>query len=216
MKFISSLTISFLLFAFITNLPQAFSYDDGKYIMDSNMWPLHQDGRYAMIPSFMGLAFGRVYLGKTGDSTCPVTVLDQDITSERGIPVKISVPGDPYYGDILTGEPVDIEFVRKPDCVKSSKWLIFVDNVIQKSCVGIGGPENYPGKQILNGTFLIRRSGGGFQYIYKFVFCVNGSTTNCSDLGYYNIGAMGGRLILNAQQVSSFLFVEDYSYKSIG
>jgi len=177
------------------------------------MCPLFQEGRYTMIPSFMGITIGRVYIGKTGDSTCPVTVLEQDFSSERGIPVKISVPGDPYYGDILTGEPLDIEFIRKPDCVESSKWLIFVDNVIQKSCVGIGGPENYPGMQILNGTFLIRRNGGGIRYIYKFVFCVNGSTTNCSDIGYYHIGEIGGRLILNAQQASSFLFVENYSYK---
>jgi len=65
----------------------------------------------------------------------------------------------------------------------------------------------------LNGTFLIRKNGGGVRYIYKFVFCVNGSTTNCSDIGYYKDGGKGGRLILIAQQPSSFLFVDNYSFK---
>jgi hypothetical protein len=65
-----------------------------------------------------------------------------------------------------------------------------VDNVIKKYCVGIGGPENYPGMQTLNGTFLIRRCGLN---TYKFVFCENESSISCSDIRWYNNFERGGR-----------------------
>jgi hypothetical protein len=87
---------------------------------------------------------------------------------------------------------------------------LFVDNVIKKSCVGIGGPENYPGMQTLNGTFLIRRYG---RNTYKFVFCENGSSTSCLDIRWYNNFEGGGRLSLTGQEVSAFVFVETYSYE---
>jgi hypothetical protein len=211
MKFVcSSLTLSFLLFTFITNLSPSFSFDDddGRHIIDTNFFPIYPDGRYYIIPSFYGIHSGRVKLEKTGDSKCPVTVLEQDFTDERGIAVKFNIIGTSY--DILTGTPIEIEFINKPDCVESSKWLIFVDNVIKKSCVGIGGPENYPGMQTLNGTFLIRKYGLN---TYKFVFCENGSSTSCSDIRWYNNFEGGGRLSLTGQDVSTFVFVETYSYE---
>jgi hypothetical protein len=127
MKFVcSSLTLSFLLFTFITNLSPSFSFDDddGRHIIDTNFFPIYPDGRYYIIPSFYGIHSGRVKLEKTGDSKCPVTVLEQDFTDERGIAVKFNIIGTSY--DILTGTPIEIEFINKPDCVELSKWLIFV------------------------------------------------------------------------------------------
>ncbi|GAU26477.1 hypothetical protein TSUD_294460 [Trifolium subterraneum] len=213
MKFVcSSLTLSFLLFAFLTNLSPSFSFedngDDGRYIIATNRIPIHPDGRYYIIPSFMGIRSGGIKLEKTGNSNCPVTVLEEDFTSERGLAVKFNIIGTSY--DILTGSPIGIEFLNKPNCVESSKWLIFVDNVIKKSCVGIGGPENYPGMKTLNGTFLIRNAG---VTTYKFVFCENGSSTSCSDIRWYNNFEGGGRLSLTGQYVSYFVFVETYSYE---
>ena len=117
---------------------------------------------------------------------------------------------DPKSDDILTGTPIEIEFTKKPDCVKSSKWLIFIDNAINKFCVGIGGPENYPGMQIVNGTFNIQIYS---PLRYKFVFCVDVSSSFCSDIGFYNNGEGGGRLILADNQISSYVFTETYSYE---
>ncbi|WJX66756.1 hypothetical protein P8452_51283 [Trifolium repens] len=170
MKFVcSSPTLSFLLFSFITNLSPSSSFaaaDDGRYIIDTNFLPVHPDGRYYIIPSLYGISSGRVKLEKTGDSKCPVTVLEQDFTDERGIAVKFSPIGTNY--DILTD------------------------------------------MQTLNGTFFIRKSGLN---TYKFVFCENGSSTSCSDIRWYNNFEGGGRLSLTGQDVSTFVFVETYSYE---
>ncbi|CAK8532487.1 unnamed protein product [Lathyrus sativus] len=209
MKFVFSFL--FFLFAFITNLSQTFSYDDGVPIIDTGLVAVHPYSRYFIVPSFFGIRSGRLKLVKTGDSNCPVTVLEEDFTSDRGTSVKFSIIGTSY--DILTGTPIEIEFTKKPDCVESSKWLVFVDKAIQKSCVGIGGPENYPGMEILNGTFNIQKYGGGF--VYKFVFCVDGSNT-CSDIGWFNNGEGGGRLILTNYQISAFVFFETWAYQDGG
>jgi len=200
MKFLCSLTLSFFLFAFITNLSSAFSND--VYILDIDWVPVHPYSRYYIIPTFFGVRSGRLKLEKTGDSNCPVTVLEEDFNSDH-ISVKFNT-FDKESDEILTGTPIKIEFTKKPDCVESSKWLIFIDNVINKFCVGIGGPENYPGMKIVNGTFNIQKYG----LSYKFVFCVDGSSSFCSSIGFYNNGEGGGRLILTDQQISAFVFSE--------
>ncbi|CAK8532502.1 unnamed protein product [Lathyrus sativus] len=201
MKFVCSLTLSLVLLSFISNLSPAFS-KDGSGIIDTNFFPVHPDGRYYIVPSYFVIRSGRLKLVKTGDSNCPVTVLEEDFTSDRGTSVKFSIIGTSY--DILTGTPIEIEFTKKPDCVESSKWLVFVDKAIQKSCVGIGGPENYPGMEILNGTFNIQKNGLS---TYKFVFCVSGYNT-CSNIGWYKNGEDGARLILTDKPISGFSFYE--------
>jgi len=45
----------------------------------------------------------------------------------------------------LTGTDLEFEFTKKPDCAASSKWLMFHDHDTKLTCVGIGGPTNYPG-----------------------------------------------------------------------
>ncbi|XP_058773497.1 kunitz-type trypsin inhibitor-like 2 protein [Vicia villosa] len=199
MKFVFSL----LLLSFLSNLSLAFSHDDGAPIFDTNYWAIYPEARYYIVPSFFGFRSGKLKLAKTGHSNCPVTVLEQDFTTDKGVPVQFSIIGSSY--DILTGTPIFIEFTKKPDCVKSSKWLIFVDNVIKKSCVGIGGPENYPGMKILNGTFNIQKLSG---ITYKFVFCDSGSKT-FSDIGWYDNGEGEGRLVLADKNISGYAFVED-------
>ncbi|XP_045818908.1 kunitz-type trypsin inhibitor-like 2 protein [Trifolium pratense] len=211
MKFVcSSLTLSFLLFAFVTNLSPSFTYNNGFPILNTAFEPIHPYGSYYIIPTFFGVRSGRLKLEKTGDSKCPVTILEEDFNNTHYLPVKFTKLVDTEFDEIVTGTPIEIEFTRnKPDCVESTKWLIFIDNVINKFCVGIGGPENYPGMQIVNGTFNIQRYGSS----YNFVFCVDGSSAFCSDIGFYNNGEGGGRLILTDQKISAFVFSETYSYE---
>jgi hypothetical protein len=65
----------------------------------------------------------------------------------------------------LTNTDLDIEFTEKPDCAKSSKWLMFVYNSTQLSCVGIGGTANYRGVETISGKFNFST--------FNLIFCVN-------------------------------------------
>ncbi|CAI8593517.1 unnamed protein product [Vicia faba] len=204
MKPLSPLTLSFFLFVFITNLSLAFSNEDVEQVLDINDNPIFPGGQYYILPAIRGPPGGGVRLGRTGNLTCPVTVLQDRREVKNGIPVKFVIPGI-SPGIIFTGTPIDIEYIRKPSCAKSSKWLVFVDNVIQKACVGIGGPENYPGVQTFSGTFRIQKHESGFGY--KLGFCIKGSPT-CLDVGRFDNDEAGRRLNLTEHESFHVVFVE--------
>jgi hypothetical protein len=89
MKFVCSLTLSFL-FVFITNFSLAFSYNNGFPIINTGFEQIHPYGRYYIIPTFFGIRSGRLKLEKTGDSKCPVTILEEDFNSDHYLPVKFT------------------------------------------------------------------------------------------------------------------------------
>ncbi|TKY45027.1 Kunitz-type trypsin inhibitor 2 protein [Spatholobus suberectus] len=120
------LTFTFLLFAFTTNLPLAFS-QGAEQVLDTNGNPIFPAGRYYILPAIFGAAGGGVKLGETGNSTCPVTVLQDFSEIANGGAVKFTIPGT-SPGIIFTGIPLDIAFEEKPDCAKSSKWVVVVDD----------------------------------------------------------------------------------------
>ncbi|XP_061351737.1 kunitz-type trypsin inhibitor-like 2 protein [Gastrolobium bilobum] len=185
------LTLSFFLFALITNLPLAFSSQVVEQVLDTNGKPIFPGGKYYILPAIFGAAGGGVRLGKTGNSKCPVTVLQDYSEVINGLPVKFSIPGI-SPGIIFTGTPLDIAFEKKPNCAESSKWLVVIDD-FPREWVGIGGFEDHPGKQILHGTFHIQKYGFG----YKLVFCPKNTAPPglCFDIGRYN-DEKGRRLIL--------------------
>ncbi|NP_001266050.1 kunitz-type trypsin inhibitor-like 2 protein-like precursor [Cicer arietinum] len=204
-----SFTLSFLLFVFLLNLSLAFSNEDVEQVLDINGNPIFPGGKYYILPAIRGPPGGGVRLDKTGDSECPVTVLQDYKEVINGLPVKFVIPGI-SPGIIFTGTPIEIEFTKKPNCAESSKWLIFVDDTIDKACIGIGGPENYSGKQTLSGTFNIQKYGSGFGY--KLGFCVKGSPI-CLDIGRYDNDEGGRRLNLTEHEAFRVVFVDASSYE---
>ena len=112
----------------------------------------------------------RVKLSITRNSRCPVTVLQGYLEVNYDFPVKFSIPGV-NTAEILTGTPLEIELTKRPDCAASSKWMVFVDDEIQKACVGIGSPQDHPGQQAFSGTFSIQK----YKFEYNLVFSVAGS-----------------------------------------
>ncbi|MCI72517.1 kunitz-type trypsin inhibitor-like 2 protein, partial [Trifolium medium] len=54
MKHVSSLTLSFLLFVFITNLSLAFSNDDVEQVLDINGNAIFPGGEYYILPALRG------------------------------------------------------------------------------------------------------------------------------------------------------------------
>ncbi|KAK7401225.1 hypothetical protein VNO78_12549 [Psophocarpus tetragonolobus] len=199
------LSLSLLpLFAFLLNLPLAFSDDDVEQVKDINGNPIFPGGEYFIMPAIWGPPGGGLTLGQTGNSDCPTTVLQDYTEIFQGIPVKFKIPGI-SPGIIFTGTPLEIEFIGKPDCAESSKWLVFVDNAIQKACVGIGGAEGHPGQQTFSGTFHIEK----YKVGYKLVFCIAGSPT-CLDIGRFDAknDEGGRRLNLTEHEAFDIVFID--------
>jgi len=201
-----TLSLSFLLFIFITNLSLVFSNDNVEIVVDKNGIPLIPGISYYISPVINS---GRITLGKTVDSDCSFLVLQDDEKMIFGRQVKFSLSAGIIPASLIfTNTALEIEFVYTDSCVESSKWLIFVDNVNNnKAFVGIGGPENYPqGTQILNGTFNIKKSGS--ENAYKFGFCTK-EPPSCLDIGrYMSIAEEGGkRLTFNATEDFEVVFV---------
>ncbi|PNX76205.1 kunitz-type trypsin inhibitor-like 2 protein [Trifolium pratense] len=212
MKPVLSFTFSFFLFVLIANLSLALSNDAVEPVLDVTGNPIFPGGKYYIFPvSHDDDTYGGgLRLGKTGDSECEVTVLQDDNIVIDSIPVKFSIPGPEISpGIIFTGTPIEIEFTKKPSCVESSKWLIFVDDVIEKACIGIGGPENYPHFKTVNGTFHIEKHESGFGY--KLAYCVKDSDV-CLDIGRSRSGNVteegGVRLNLTHQVAYAVQFID--------
>ncbi|KAJ1431318.1 Proteinase inhibitor I3, Kunitz legume [Sesbania bispinosa] len=192
-------TLSFLLlFAFITNLSLAFP-NKVEPVLDITGEPIRPGSKYYVISSGRNRN-GGLRPGKTGDQTCQVTVMQDHSPMVLGVPVIFTLKGTSSTGDIIsTNDPLEIEFTKKADCAESSKWMVFYDEDIEYSVVGIGGLKNHPGPDVMidSGEFKIRKYKKG----YKLVFCeFEGDPYSCSEFGKYPSGKGGSRLILGGGQ----------------
>jgi len=83
-----TLVVAFSFLAFLTNLPSGFS-DDAVFDISGN--PVVTDRRYYILPAIRGPQGGGLKLAKTGNSQCPLTVLQDYSEVFRGSPVKFTV-----------------------------------------------------------------------------------------------------------------------------
>ncbi|XP_058754373.1 kunitz-type trypsin inhibitor-like 1 protein [Vicia villosa] len=179
--------------------------------LDTDGNTLTQDNTYIISPANSSAYSGGITLGKATNSKCPLNVIQNN--HEQGIPVKFTIPESPY-SDILTFDYLEIEFTDKPDCAESSKWLVFVDNTTQLKYVGIGGPENYHGVEIIDGKFLI------IEYLsessYSLVFCFE-TTGEWAPVGLKEFNSEEGtsRLVLMLVDDFRVKFVKDAPLNSV-
>ncbi|XP_058754363.1 kunitz-type trypsin inhibitor-like 1 protein [Vicia villosa] len=177
MNHVLSLILSFLLFTFITNIPSnnAAPAFVPSQVLDTDGNPITHDEEYFIFPANGNPNSGGLNLSPLTE--CPLTVAQYGF--EVGIPVKFTIP-ESTNDNILTATNLEIEFVEKPDCAKSSKWLLFVDNSTKQKRVGIGGPENYNGVETFPGKFLIMKYRDESSYTLGFCFDIGGE---CGPLG---------------------------------
>lgn len=99
MKSNLALFLSFLLplTAFFTNLPLAFS-DDLYQVVDADGNPIVSGLTYYILPAVYGPFGGGFKLAQTGNSDCPLTVLQDYSEAFRGLPVKFSSSGTIFTG----------------------------------------------------------------------------------------------------------------------
>lgn len=110
MKSASSLTLTFLLFAFLTKLPLAFS-NDVEQVLNSFRKPIFQDRKYNIFPeSHTADRYGGLGVYKTKDLECPVTIMQDYENPLITTPVKFTVPSR-SSGIIYTGTTISCIFV---------------------------------------------------------------------------------------------------------
>ncbi|KAJ1431308.1 Proteinase inhibitor I3, Kunitz legume [Sesbania bispinosa] len=198
------LTLSFLFSAFTTYLPLAFSQGEiDVQVKDIKGNPIFSGSKIYIVSAIRGAGGGGVTLGQIGESTCPVTVVQEPIDIWRGLPLHFDVPGfSPGPGIIFTNvTALNIEFEEKPECAESSKWVVVAEigKIFPQQWVGIGGVGDHPGKKIIDGKFYIQIYE---DWAYKLVFCsTNGHV--CS-----NIGRFERRLILINDDSFPVVFVD--------
>jgi len=207
-----SLTLSFFLFAFITNLSPN---NAAKQVLDIHGTPLIPGSQYYIFPASEDPSSGGLglILNKVGNLRCPVTVLKNN--DMIGLPVKFTVLGS-STGNILTGTDLEIEFTKKPDCAASSKWLMFHDHDTKLTCVGIGGPTNYPGIETNSGKNLIMKHRSGHVYRLGVYLDFHGHIVyNDIGLSMFNSGEGGSLLALAAFATDAYpvVFVDAASFK---
>ena len=198
------LTLSLLLFVLTTYFSLSFA-QPSEQVFDRNGNPMFPGGKFYIMPAIFGAAGGGLRLGKTGNSKCPLTVLQDYSEVVNGLPVKFTrlVGG---IDIISTNTPLDIAFTTKPECAESSKWVLVDEySKLTGPWVSIGGTEDIKGKDILNGVFQIQKHGFG----YKLVFCpeITAPPGACYDIGRRN-DVTGRRLILAENDPFEIVFVD--------
>jgi len=96
-----TLVLALSLLAFFTNLPLGFS-NDVEQVVDINSNPIFPGFTYYIFPAIRGPPGGGLKLGQTGNSECPLTVLQDYSEVFRGLPVRFTIPGV-SPGIIFTG-----------------------------------------------------------------------------------------------------------------
>jgi len=222
MKPILSLTISFFIFAFITNLS---SNNAAEPVLDINGISLIPGNQYYIFPATdANPKSGGLRLNKVDEQDCTVTVIQNDAIT--GLPVTFTLTEDSSASEILTNTSVDVEFIKTPNCAQNGyggKWNIFYgatwssiqknnNDFILKYYVGIGGPNNYLRTDRIDGTLSIQEYGS--PYVYKFVFC--DVDDYCEGIGRteFNSTEGGSRLLLTVSDPYQVVFVDAALLKS--
>ncbi|MQL41581.1 hypothetical protein EI012_27125, partial [Escherichia coli] len=84
--------------------------------------PLRNGGTYYILPVFRGMG-GGIERARTGNETCPLTVVQSRSEVSNGLPIRIS---SPYRIAIIKeGLPLELSFTFVPTCSPTpSKWTI--------------------------------------------------------------------------------------------
>ncbi|KAI4353697.1 hypothetical protein L6164_002653 [Bauhinia variegata] len=162
----------FLLFAFSTTRLST----TAQFVYDTDSNPLNNGGSYHIVPVFRGRG-GGLKLAKTGNETCPLTVVQARSDLDPGLPANLASPV--FSLDITEGIPLFISFAEVPDCVpKPSQWGAVKE-------FPIGWPVEVASHETVHGPFRIEKYDKYGSNDYKLVFCRREDSV-CGDLGIHN------------------------------
>ncbi|KAI9086163.1 hypothetical protein K1719_031884 [Acacia pycnantha] len=144
-----------------------------QVVLDLDGKPLVSGGDYYMIMGLISPGPGGVFLANTGnDKTCPVDVnivfcCRTCIEPQNCLGEAVRFNRLAKIGIVKTNLLLSITFAKTPSCAQSPEWILVKEEGAW--LVGIGGPEDHPGKEILTGLFIIERSGAVLGICLSFV-----------------------------------------------
>ena len=164
-------------------------------VLDISGKKLRTGTDYYILPVFRGRG-GGLTLASTGNETCPLDVVQEQLEVSNGLPVTFS-PVNIKKGVIRVSTDQNIKFSAATICVQSTVWkLANFDDSTQQWFVTSGGVEGNPGRETVDNWFKIEKD----EDDYKLVFCptvCNFCKVKCRDVGVFIDDAGVRRLALS-------------------
>ncbi|XP_021282616.1 kunitz trypsin inhibitor 2-like [Herrania umbratica] len=176
MKTALFLALSFLLWG------STIATDELDPVLDISGEELRTGTDYYILPVIRGRG-GGLTLASTGDETCPLDVVQEQLEVSNGLPLTFS-PVNITKGVVRVSTDLNIKFSAATICVQSTVWKLDNDEATQKLVVTTGGVEGNPGIETLSNWFKIER----YEDDYKLVFCpgvCDFCRPVCGDLGVF-------------------------------
>ncbi|CAJ1779088.1 unnamed protein product [Sphenostylis stenocarpa] len=159
----------FLLCAVTSHLPSA----TADFVFDTDGDAVRNGGIYYVLPVKRGHG-GGLERARTGNETCPLTVVQSPFEVSKGLPVVISSPIRVLY--IEEGLILNVAFLFGPLCLPTPSVWTLVQGLPEGLAVKLTGYNN-----TVPGWFEIQRASLEF-HDYKFVFR---SIDDSWDIGIY-------------------------------
>lgn len=166
MKTTAHLSLCLILFSIYCTLSSAAGAPSP--VLDINGDELRAGAHYYILPVVRGRG-GGLTLSSTGNETCPLGVVQEQLEVKDGLPLTFR-PVDPKKGVVRLSTDQNIKFSAASICVQSTVWKLEYDESIVKYMIVTGGAEGSPGAKTLSNWFKIEEYGDGSKY-YKLVFC---------------------------------------------
>ncbi|KAK4259600.1 hypothetical protein QN277_005915 [Acacia crassicarpa] len=188
-----------------------------QVVLDQDGNPLVSGGDYYMMMGLISPGPGGVSLATGNNMTCPVDVnivfcCRTCIEPQNCLGEAVRLNPLAKIGIIKTNLRLSITFAKTPSCAQSPEWILVKEEGAW--LVGIGGPEDNPGKEILTGFFIIERSGAVGLPGYTLKFCPKHLPQICGYLGLHTDANRNTRLALtySTPHVVYFLKVDEGRY----
>ncbi|XVF06973.1 hypothetical protein REPUB_Repub06bG0097400 [Reevesia pubescens] len=181
MKTALFLALSFLLFG------STIAGDELDPVLDISGQQLRTNTDYYILPVIRGRG-GGLTLASTGNETCPLDVVQEQLEVSNGLPLTFS-PVNVKKGVVRVSTDLNVKFSAATICVQSTVWKLDNDESTQKLVVTTGGVEGNPGRETLSNWFKIEN----FEDDYKLVFCpgvCDICRPVCGDLGVFIDGGI--------------------------
>ncbi|XP_027335229.1 trypsin inhibitor DE-3-like [Abrus precatorius] len=167
-------TTMFALFLFSSALFSYLPWATADFVLDIDGNPIVNGAAYHILPAIWAVGGGIAY-AKTGNETCPLTVVVENSEVDPGLPIKISSPA--LIAFITTDLRLELAFTTVPKCAPTpSKWTV-VEGLPQGPAVKLTGYDH-----TVRGSFNIEKS--GFSFAYKLRFCA-ADTDTCVHIGLH-------------------------------
>lgn len=180
----TQLFLSFFLFTIFANRsPLSAAAEEPAPVLDTDRNLVRAGVDYYILPVIRGRG-GGLTLASTGNETCPLDVVQEQLEVKNGLPLTFR-PVNPKKGVVRVSTDQNIKFSGATICVQSTVWkLDNYDASTGKYFITTGGVEGKPGRETISNWFKIETYGDD----YKLVFCptvCNYCKVICKDVGIF-------------------------------